>query len=72
MKNLLRTFNAKVGSEDIFKSTVGYDSLHEISNDNRSSIGNFAIIKKPAYSTMLTHGNIHKHTLNSPDRKTHN
>jgi hypothetical protein len=34
MKILLRDFNAKVGKEDIFKPTVGNDSLPEISNDN--------------------------------------
>jgi hypothetical protein len=32
---LLGDFNAKVGREDIFKPTIGYESLHEISNDNR-------------------------------------
>jgi exonuclease III len=33
-KILLGDFNAKVGREDIFKSTIGNESLHEISNDN--------------------------------------
>jgi hypothetical protein len=32
MKNLL-DFDAKVGREDIFKPTIGNESLHEISND---------------------------------------
>jgi hypothetical protein len=27
--------NSKVGREDIFKQTIGNESLHEISNDNR-------------------------------------
>jgi hypothetical protein len=31
---LLGDFSAKVGKEDIFKSTIGNESLHEISNDN--------------------------------------
>jgi hypothetical protein len=31
---LLGDFNAKVGSEDIFKPTIGNESLHEINNDN--------------------------------------
>ena len=35
MKILLGDFNAKVGQEDIFKPTVGKESLHKISNDNR-------------------------------------
>jgi hypothetical protein len=34
IKILLRDFNAKVGREDIFKLTIGNESLHEISNDN--------------------------------------
>jgi hypothetical protein len=33
-KILLGDFNAKVGKEDIFKPTIGNESLHEISNDN--------------------------------------
>jgi exonuclease III len=34
MKIVLGDFNAKVGREDIFKSTVGNESLHGTSNDN--------------------------------------
>jgi hypothetical protein len=34
MKILLGDFNAKVGREDIFKPTIGNESLHEITNDN--------------------------------------
>jgi hypothetical protein len=34
MKILLEDFNAKVGKEDIFKPTIGNESLHKISNDN--------------------------------------
>jgi len=34
MKILLGDFNAKLGGEDIFKLTVGYESLHLPSNDN--------------------------------------
>jgi hypothetical protein len=42
MKILLGDFNAKVGREDIFKPTIGNESLHEISNDNGVGIVNFA------------------------------
>jgi exonuclease III len=35
MKILLGDFNAKVGREDIYKPTIGNESSHEISNDNR-------------------------------------
>jgi hypothetical protein len=31
---ILLDFNPKVGKEDIFKPTIGNESLHEISNDN--------------------------------------
>jgi exonuclease III len=31
---LLGDFNAEVDREDIFKPTIGNESLHEISNDN--------------------------------------
>jgi hypothetical protein len=34
MEILLGDFNAKAGREEIFKSTIGNVSLHEISNDN--------------------------------------
>jgi hypothetical protein len=34
MKILLGDFNGKVGREDIFKPTIGNESLHDISNDN--------------------------------------
>jgi hypothetical protein len=31
---ILLDFSAKVGREDISKSTIGNESLHEINNDN--------------------------------------
>ena len=34
MKMLLGEFNAKVGKENIFKPTIGQESLHHDSNDN--------------------------------------
>jgi hypothetical protein len=33
---ILGNVNAKVGREDIFKPTIGNESLHEISNNNGS------------------------------------
>jgi len=41
MKILLGDFNAKVGRENIFKLTVGNESLHQDSNDNGVRIVNF-------------------------------
>jgi exonuclease III len=45
MKILLGDINAKVGTEDIFKPTIGNESLHEISNDNGIMLVNFATSK---------------------------
>jgi hypothetical protein len=64
---LLGDFNAKVGSEDIFKPTIGNESLHEISNDNFATSKNLTV-----KSTMFPHRNINKFTWTSPDGKTHN
>jgi len=45
LKILLGEFNAKVGREDIFKPTIGNESLHQHSNDNGVRIVNFATPK---------------------------
>jgi hypothetical protein len=72
-KILLRDFNAKVGREDIFKPTIGNESLHEISNDTGIRVVNFATSKnRIVKSTMLPHRNIHKYNWTSPDGNTHN
>jgi hypothetical protein len=42
---LLGDFNAKVGREDIFKPTIGGESLCEISDDNEVRVVNFATSK---------------------------
>jgi exonuclease III len=42
MKIVLGDFNTKVGKEDIFKLTIGNESLHEICNDNGVRLVNFA------------------------------
>jgi hypothetical protein len=44
-ENFFRRFNAKVGREDIFKPTVGNESLHDIRNDNGVRVVNFATSK---------------------------
>jgi hypothetical protein len=45
MKILLGDFNAKVGREDIFKPTIGNESLHNISNDDGVRLVNFGTFK---------------------------
>ncbi len=73
MKILLGDFNAKVGRENIFKPTIGNESLHQDSNDNGVRIVNFATSKNlVVQSTMFPHTDIHTHTWTSPDGKTHN
>jgi len=73
MKILLGDFNAKVGRENIFKPTIGNESLHQHSNDNGVRIVTFATSKNLVVkSTMFPNWNIHKYTCTSPDGKTHN
>jgi hypothetical protein len=74
MKILLGDFNAKVGRENIFKSTIGNESSYEISNnDNGVRVVNFATSKNLVVkSTMFPNRNIHKYTWTSPDGRMHN
>jgi hypothetical protein len=73
MKILLVDFNAKVGIEDIFKPTIGNESLHEISNDNGVRLLNLTTSKNLRIkSTMFTHRKMHKYTWTSTDGRTHN
>jgi exonuclease III len=59
MKILLGDFNAKVDREDIFKPTIGNESLHEISNDNAVTEVNFDTSKTLTIkSRMFPHRNI--------------
>ena len=45
MKILLRDFNAKLGTVDIFKPTAGNEGLHQDSEDNSVRIVNFSTLK---------------------------
>jgi hypothetical protein len=45
IKILLGDFNAEVGRENIFKPTIGNESLHQNSNDNGVIMVNFATSK---------------------------
>ena len=46
MKIMLRDFDTKAGRENIFKPTIGSDSLHQVSNENGVRIVKFATSKK--------------------------
>jgi hypothetical protein len=72
MKILLGDISAKIGREDIFKPTIGNESLHEIGNDNGVRVVNFTTSKSLIVkSTMFPHCSIHKYTWTSPDGKPH-
>ena len=73
MKILLGEFSIKVGRENIFKPTIGNESLHQDSNDNGVRIVNFATSKNLVIKNMMfPHRNIHKCTWTSLDGQTHN
>jgi len=73
VKILLGDFNEKLGREDIFKPTIGNDSLHHDRNDNWVGIVNFFTLKNLAVkSTIFPHRNTIKYTWTSPDGKTRN
>jgi hypothetical protein len=55
MKILLGDYNAKVGREDIFKPTIGNESLHEISNDNGVRLVNFPHLKTSESKVRCSH-----------------
>ena len=63
MKILLGDFNAKVERENIFKPTIGNESIHQDSYDNDIRILKFASSENLfVKSTMFPHQNIHKCT----------
>jgi hypothetical protein len=63
MKILLGNFSAKGGRKEIFKPSIGNESVHEISNDDGVLLVNFATSKNlTVKSTMFPHRNIHKYT----------
>jgi hypothetical protein len=73
MKILLGNFNAKVGKENIFKPTIGNESIHEMSNDTGVRVVNSVTSKiLSVKNIMFPHRNIHKVTWTSPDGKMHN
>ena len=55
MKILLGDFNEKVGRENIFKPTIGNESLNQDSNDNGVRMVNFAASK---HLVVMPHPNI--------------
>jgi hypothetical protein len=66
-KILLGDFNAKADREDMFKPTIGNESLHEIHNDNGIRVVNFAtsknLIVKVQFFHIVTFINLLGHLL---------
>jgi len=61
MKILLGDFNAKMGRKNIFKPTIGDESLHQDSNDKGVRIVNFATSNNLVLKSMMfMHQNVHK------------
>jgi len=59
--------------EDIFKLTVGNESLHQDFNDNGVRIVNFATSKNLVVKSMMfMQQNVRKYTRTSADGKTDN
>jgi hypothetical protein len=72
MQLLLEDFNPKAARKDIFKATVGNESLHGISDYGGVRVVNFATSKNLIVKrTMFPLRNIHKFTWTS-DGKTRN
>jgi len=70
---LLGEFNGKVGEKNIFKPTIGQESLHHDSNGNGVRLVNFVKSKNLVVKSMMfPHQSIHKYTGTYPDGKTQN
>jgi exonuclease III len=73
MKILLGDFNVRLGTENIFKPTVGNESLHEVSSDNGVRVVKFDKSKNLVIkSTKFPHRNVHKCIWTSPEGNRHN
>ena len=66
MKILLGEFNAKVGREDIFKPTIGNESLHQHSNDNGVTTVTFATPKIYLFRAHCSHTETFINTIGPP------
>jgi len=67
---MLGDFNAKLRREEILKSIIGNESLHQDSNDNGVRTVKFDTSKNlDLKSTIFPHRNIHKYSRTSPDGK---
>jgi hypothetical protein len=69
---MLGDLDSKVMRENIFKPTIGSDSLHHTSNDNDVRIVKLATSKNfVVKGTIFLHRNILKYTWTSPVGQSH-
>ena len=72
-KIVVGEFNAKIGREEMFGSTIGAESLHDNCNDNGIRVVNFAVARDFIVKTKyFKHKDIYKATWTSPDGNTRN
>jgi len=65
---VLGDLNAKIGHEEVYRSTIGSYSLHTNTNDNSIKLIDFALGKYMVVkSTMFPQKDIHKYTWISPN-----
>ncbi|XP_073979057.1 uncharacterized protein [Rhodnius prolixus] len=68
IKIIAGDMNAKVGKEDIYRPTIGNQSLHDTSNNNGQRLVNFAASRNLVIGgTLFLHKNIHKGTWTTPN-----
>lgn len=73
IKIILGDMNAKIERENIYRPTIGKESLHSISNDNGARLIHFAMSNGIIISSTYFHRkDIHKQTWISPDAATKN
>jgi hypothetical protein len=70
---ILGDLNTKIGKEKTYDNVTGKHTFHEVSNQNRKLVCNFAIGNNmTVMNTQFQHKTIHKGTWTSPDFNTVN
>jgi len=73
IKIILGDFNTKFRKENIYRPTIGNESLHNETNNNRINFIQFVIYKRlNVRSSMFPCRDIHKETWYSADGRTTN
>ncbi|KAL4083660.1 hypothetical protein QTP88_028976 [Uroleucon formosanum] len=73
IKIVLGDFNAKIGKEEVYRPTIGRDSLHDTSNDNGTRLINFCMTNGMVLSsTYFPRKDIHKQTWVAPNQVVKN